>query len=254
MVDFLIIGAQKAGTTAAKYNLGLHPNIFMFDGVTKFEQREIQFFNQHWNEGKEWYYSHFNKNKNILNGEKTAELFHRSICHHRIKKTSPNVKLILLLRCPIERAHSQWKMAYFNKKDEIRSFNDTVKQELMLMDETYDIDNFYKKYKLGISNWRQGYLLKGNYMLQIKSLLNYFSRDNIHICISERVRLNKEIEYNKIFNFLNISNLKFNPKEFFVSNYDQPIDKKTKDILIDFYRKSNSELFNFIDEEIYEWL
>jgi hypothetical protein len=68
------------------------------------------------------------------------------------------------------------------------------------------------------------------------------------------VRLNKEIEYNKIFNFLNISNLKFNPKEFFVSNYDQPIDKKTKDILIDFYRKSNSELFNFIDEEIYEWL
>ncbi len=59
VVDFLIVGAQKAGTTAAAFNLNLHQQVDVFRGVTKFNQYEIEFFNQHWGEGVEWYQSHF---------------------------------------------------------------------------------------------------------------------------------------------------------------------------------------------------
>jgi len=84
MINFLIVGAQKAGTTAAAYNLNLHPRVSVFDGTTEFGQREIEFFNQHWDKGIPWYLGHFEGLIGIR-GEKTAELLHRTACHARIK-------------------------------------------------------------------------------------------------------------------------------------------------------------------------
>ena len=119
--DFLIIGAQKAGTTALARNLALHPEISVFSGKTEFGQKEIEFFNQHWEMGAYWYASHF-QNTAAMVGEKTAELLHRKICHERMFQTNPEFKLIVLLRSPVERAYSQWRMAALHKRDEPDGF------------------------------------------------------------------------------------------------------------------------------------
>lgn len=252
MFDFIIIGAQKSGTTSAAYNLNLHPEISMFSGVTNFNQYEIEFYNQHWEMGADWYFSHVPPGPG-LKGEKTAELLHRLTCHKRIFETNPKVKLIVFLRNPVDRAFSQWKMARYIKKDENRSFPEIVESEINMLKNPEFKNNFYNCHEANVSCWREGYLIKGLYKEQLKNLFTYFSRNQVHIAVSETVRKNKIIQYNKIFNFLGVSDFKAPFEDKFISPSQATMDAFVHEKLIDFYRSYNLELFDFLGFNIDEW-
>ena len=252
VVDFLIIGAQKSGTTAAAFNLSRHPELGVFDGLTKFGQREIEFFNQHWTEGVSWYKSHFDYSKTII-GEKTAELIHRTIAHARMHEVVPNAKLILFLRSPVERAYSQWKMATRPNWGETRSFAEVVAGELQLICNLDYVETFYNCRRRGMSNWREGYVLKGLYIDQIESILRWYPRSRIHIAISERVRANKIAEYNRIFSFLGLGSFSYPFDERFVSRTTLPADPLVCQELASFYRPSIERLRGFLGDPLPEW-
>ena len=57
--DFLIIGAQKCGTTAAMSHLGRHPHVGF--NATQGDNREVHFFDREdrWAAGVEWYLRQF---------------------------------------------------------------------------------------------------------------------------------------------------------------------------------------------------
>jgi len=111
--DFLIIGAQKAGTTWLRALLRHHPNVYMPD-------REIHFFNKEHNyrRGLDWYARHFrgaDGNKRI--GEKTPNYLWTNVPdtgsdapdpHQNIAETLPGVQLIAVLRDPVARALSAY--------------------------------------------------------------------------------------------------------------------------------------------------
>lgn len=104
---FLIIGAQKSGTHWLRFNLGLHPDVFSANG-------EIWFFNNRdrYNDlGVDWYRSQFEgwAGEPIVGESTSGYLFWR---HHpatvadRIKEVVPQVRLLAILRNPIDRAQS----------------------------------------------------------------------------------------------------------------------------------------------------
>ncbi len=253
MIDFIIVGAQKGGTTAAAYNLNKHPDISVFAGITEYGQYEIEFFNQHWNRGANWYFEQLPKSEGIV-GEKTAELFHRTICHERIFAVNPKAKLLVLLRCPIERAFSQWRMATYIKKDESKSFDEVVLNEYANLEFTNYKREFYSCNEVEISCWREGYIMKGFYYEQLQNLLKYFPKENIHIAISEEVSKNKETEYNKMFYFLNVMPFVTDFENRFVGKpAQQTMNKKTYNFLREIYSKSNESLFNYLGYQIVEW-
>jgi hypothetical protein len=251
-LDFIIIGAQKAGTTAAAFNLNKHPSISVFSGETEFGQAEIEFFNQHWDRGIDWYFDQLPKENNII-GEKTAELLHRTICHKRIHKVQPNVKLIVLLRCPVERAYSQWRMAALNKKDESRSFAEVVSAELQIFESEEYKSEFYECKKSGFSTWREGYILKGFYFEQLLSLFRFFSKEQVHISITEKLLNDKETGYNSIFSFLNVAPYHSTFENRFIGKENIELDKKTFYILKEIYKESNEKLFDMLGFKISEW-
>lgn len=253
MIDFIIIGAQKAGTTAAAYNLNLHPDLSVFSGVTEYGQREIEFFNQHWERGADWYLSHLDPVKK-LRGEKTAELLHRTICHPRIYSVNPNVKLIVLLRSPIERSFSQWKMAVCNKKDEVRSFSEVILDEISKIDMEEYKSHFYSCRERKVSNWREGYVLKSFYYEQLVSLFRFFRRENVYIAISEKIKANMKSEYNKIFRFLEVDDFIDVFEEKFVCSNNLTMHQRDYNNLKDLFKKQNEKLFGLLGYEIKEWL
>lgn len=251
-IDFIIIGAQKAGTTAAAFNLNKHPSISVFSGVTEYGQAEIEFFNQHWDRGHEWYFNQLPKEGNTI-GEKTAELLHRTICHERIFKVQPSVKLIVLLRCPIHRAYSQWRMAALNKNDETYCFEEVISRELhLLKDDLYKLE-FYQCKKTEVSNWREGYILKGFYFEQLQSLFRFFPKKQVKICITEQILKDKDKEYNSIFSFLEVSPHHCNFEEKFIGKKSGFIDDNTFNLLKGIYKKHNENLFNMLGYNIPEW-
>jgi hypothetical protein len=252
IVDFLIIGAQKAGTTAAAFNLNQHPDVGVFDGITRFHQYEIEFFNRHWDEGVDWYATHFDYSKPLV-GEKTAELFHRKVTHSRIFETSPTAKLILLLRCPVMRAYSQWNMATRPKWGEDRTFREVIDRELTTLEDSKYCEDFYQCRDNTIQPWRQGYLLKGCYIEPLEHLLRLFPRSQIHIAITERVRKNMAREYNAMFRFLGAREINRPFEQRFRSLNTLPMDKDVRETLRSVYKPYNARLFALLGNAVQEW-
>lgn len=251
-LDFIIIGAQKAGTTAAAFNLNKHPSISVFSGVTEFGQTEIEFFNQHWEKGSDWYFNQLPKENKVI-GEKTAELLHRCICHERIHKVQPNIKLIVILRCPVKRAYSQWRMAALNKKDEVRSFAEVVSSELQIIESEEYKSEFYECKKSAFSTWREGYVLKGFYFEQLQNLFRFFSKEQVHISITEKLISDKQEGYNSIFSFLNVAPYHSTFEEKFIGKEKNELDKKTFHLLKEIYNEPNKKLFDMLGYKISEW-
>jgi len=251
--DFIICGGQKCGTTAAARNLALHPEVSVFRGLTKAGQKnEIEFYNQHWDKGLDWYLSHF-KAGGTIQGEKTAELLHRTVCHGRMSSINPALKIIVFLRSPAERAYSQWRMAALHKGDETDDFDTVVRNELNHIDDSTYRTNFYNCIVSEKACWREGYLLKGMYAEQLKSLFMWFPRDQVHVAIAERVRLQMATSYAKIYEFLGASPFVAEYDEHFVGKAAAPMSAATKSLLKSLYRQPNEELFSMIGYEVHEW-
>jgi hypothetical protein len=250
--SFVIIGAQKSGTTAAARNLSLHPNIHVFSGTTEYGQKELEFYNQHWERGTAWYASHFADGPK-LNGEKTAELFHRTVCHPRLHAVNPNFKLIVLLRSPVDRAYSQWKMAKLTKRDEDETFEDIVARELRSLEDEGQRDRFYRCHDEGRSCWREGYLLKGMYAEQLRSLFEWFPRKQVFIGISERIRSNLSEGYSQIFEFLDVPHFEAPFTEHFPSRPAPPLSPIMRRVLTEVYREPNKQLSSLLGINIPEW-
>src|SRR5215831_5400325 len=109
--DFIIIGAQKAGTTWLRARLVSQPGLFMFP-------KEIHFFDvpARYARGMEWYLGHFDAAPaGVVVGEKTPDYFWTNgPAHHgpagipeRMHKSLPDARLIAVLRDPVMRAVSQ---------------------------------------------------------------------------------------------------------------------------------------------------
>lgn len=250
--DFIIVGAQKAGTTAAARNLDLHPSISMFRGVTCFGQKEVEFFNQHWEMGGDWYRSHFESYDGLV-GEKTAELLHRTICHKRMQLTCPAAKLVVILRSPAERAFSQWRMAAFHKGDETRSFEEVITHELRQMDHPQYIERFFKCRESEISAWRQGYVLKGMYAGQLASLLRFFPPSQILVLIAEKILGDMNAEYTKLMEFLGVDVLRLPFGRHFVGRPYGEMPPATRRLLQRLYRRSNESLFEMLGYDVPGW-
>jgi hypothetical protein len=238
VIEFILIGVQKGGSTAAMANLAKHPDIGL-------HQEELHFYERDWTKGLEWYKKHFDYSKKLV-GEKNPNIIYMSNVYPMIQNVNPSVKMILFLRNPIDRAYSAWYMftTLFTKKimkHNIKTFEDYVNDELK-----YRIN---EPLNLRIAN--RHLVQRGLYYKQIKELLRYFPLQNIHIILSEKCKNNMEEEYNKIYDFLDIPRIKTEYKEEFVGQYTK--EQKEKDIsprlrkrLIDFYREDTEELEKFL--------
>lgn len=131
--DFIIIGAQKGGTTSLYASLINHPQI---SGASK---KEVHFYDRSFAEGMGWYRAHFPLRAALtssgrITGEATPDYLAYPYVPARIAATLPNVKLIALLRNPVTRAHSHFFMAQ-RKRGISQSPADALRAELAFLRE-----------------------------------------------------------------------------------------------------------------------
>ncbi|MGH9436648.1 MAG: sulfotransferase family protein, partial [Terriglobia bacterium] len=107
-LNFFVIGAMKAGTTSLHYYLKEHPGLFLPI------EKEIPFFamDELYERGMDWYLDEFFSKAGTgqLLGTVSPPYMLNSKAAERIYRALPDVKLIALLRDPIDRAKSQYKM------------------------------------------------------------------------------------------------------------------------------------------------
>lgn len=100
--DFLGIGVQKGGTTTLHALLDAHPDVALPAG------KEVHYFSLHYRFGQAWYQDHFShRTPGQICGEITPYYIFHPLAPERIHACCPQVRLLVLLRDPVERALSQ---------------------------------------------------------------------------------------------------------------------------------------------------
>jgi len=140
--DFFIIGAPKAGTTALHAALAAHPGLFMSRvKEPKFFLSEgpppsrgggpgdVQTYREHIWRRAEYEALFADAPRGALRGESTPFYLYRTDAQERIRALIPDAKLIVILRDPVERAHSNWTHLWSAGLDPIGNFVEACAEE-----------------------------------------------------------------------------------------------------------------------------
>ena len=250
--DFLVIGAKRCGTTSLFYHLPEHPCI------SKSPHDNMGFFNDNFHLGVNWYKSFFptiftrNKIKsefgNFLAFDVTTTYMEEESTANNVYQTKPNMKIIVILRNPVDRAYSQYRLN-LREKAEKRSFEDAMEENMNeLNKESHERYEIKPKFSAEENN----YLKKGLYAQQLRHWLNIFPMESMLILSMEEFESNQQAIYNKIFEFLNISQFEVkNTEKMEKGNYPQ-MKSETRSLLLDYFRSHNNELFKLINKK-FEW-
>lgn len=178
--SFIIIGAQKCATTSLYFHLHSHPDIRMAG------EKELNFFvaELNWSRGVEWYASQFDGAGKVA-GEAspnyTAVPRYRGVAE-RMARLTPEIKLIYIVRDPVERMISQY-VHYCASGLESRSFVEALTP----------------------TDWRNPYISRSLYQMQIEQYLRCFPREQIFIISLEQMRSGPEAVLKDLFLFLDVS-------------------------------------------------
>lgn len=108
-LSFLVVGAQKCGTTALDGYLRLHPQLDMaqtkethfFDDEVAVDWRAPDYSSLH---------AQFLGRPDQLRGEATPITLYWTPAHYRLLRYNPDLRFIVMLRHPTDRAWSHWRM------------------------------------------------------------------------------------------------------------------------------------------------
>jgi len=250
--DFLVIGAKRCGTTSLYQHLPEHPCI------SKSPHDNMGFFNDNFHLGVNWYKSFFpttftrkkikSKFGNFLAFDVTTKYMEEESTANNVYQTKPNMKIIIILRNPVDRAYSQYHLSV-RQTAERRSFEDVVEENMNRLNKESH-EHYGRKPKFSVEE--DNHLKKGLYALQLRYWLKIFPRENILIVSTEEFESNQQIIYNKIFEFLNISKFEVkNTKKMEKGNYP-PMKSETRNLLLDYFRSHNHELFELINIK-FDW-
>ncbi|MGC1480765.1 MAG: sulfotransferase [Chthoniobacterales bacterium] len=193
-VDFLVIGAQKSGTTALNRMLRQHPSIGLAD------RKEVHFFDwdPHFADGEPdyeaFYHCHFEPGGEQVLGENTPVYLYWRPAAERIARYHPGMKLVAVLRNPIDRAYSHWQMTTRNGEETL-PFGEAIRRE----DE-----------RCGGGQHRFfSYVDRGRYAGQVRRFRECFPAEQMLIFRSEELRGDSEAAFHRMSDFLGVGRRKF---------------------------------------------
>lgn len=245
--QFLIIGAQKSGTTTLFYWLWQHSYI------VRPYIKEISFFDkdQNYAKGLDWYHSHFP----ILypwcpkvTFEATPEYLYHQQVPERLHSYAPHLKLIVVLRDPVLRAYSAWNMRATrtvakrpnSAEAEYRDFDVAVMHEIEGMEN-------------GTLPLHPAYVRRGLYAEQLERYFDYFAGDQVLVINSLRMFQDPASVLADVLQFLALPPHEWSSDSLGTirveGNYEGKMSAEIQSMLKEFYRPHNERLYALLGED-----
>lgn len=245
--DFLILGAQKAGTTSLFRYISDYAGNFAAPA-----RKEIQFFTDHYEKGMDYYCAHFPMfSRENKTGEASPTYLFYHKCPQRIHRCLPQVKFIVMLRNPVERAYSHYNFLNLTDRSvgqDPLSFDQAVRTE----EQRFHVEEnsaFFYEYK------KHSYKARGRYSEQLKRWLEYFPMERFLIIESDQLKFRPKQTLEKIFEFLGLQfNSRFADANFtrYNENLYTEMPDATRRYLEDYFRPYNEQLFELLGRR-FDW-
>lgn len=176
--NLIVIGAKKSGTTSLYHYLASHPDIRMS------REKELDFFvaERNWRRGVGWYRRHFDAAA-AVRGE--ASPYYTALPQHhgvpeRMARVIPDVRLVYVVRDPIERLVSHYHMAVA-----------TGRERRPLAD--------------AIANLSESvYVAQGRYWMQLDAYLRHFATEQVLVIDQHELDRNRAAAMRRVFEFLGV--------------------------------------------------
>jgi hypothetical protein len=247
--DFLIIGTKRGGTTSLWNYLLEHPLVPRL--FPAWNTKSAHYFDENFGRGEAWYRSHFptTRQRAVLErrhggptrvGEAAPlYMFHPRIAE-RVALALPAVKVIVLLRDPVERAYSHWKERTTEGKETL-PFAEALaaepartagERERLAADDSY----FSEPY-----DWFS-YRARGRYLEHLQPWLARFDAGRMLVLPSESLYGTPAETYDRVLQFLDLP--AYRPDHFEVFNHRRSaaMDPAVRAELTGYYRPHNAAL------------
>jgi len=245
--DFLIIGAQKAGTSSLFSYLAEHPN------VAPPSRKEMHFFDRLWAYrcGIDSYRARFPERTLGPDGSPriTGEGSPHYMFHPRVPSLVvehfPDIKLLVVLRNPPDRAYSHYQMIRRRGGHERLSFEEAIDAEgerLEGEEQRMEADANYQSK----AHRRFSYLARGIYVDQLMRWAEFFPREQMLILESRELRTSPAAALGRVYEFLGLPDRDLKtPKLANAFSYEL-LDPRTRERLVEYFAPHNRRLYDYL--------
>ena len=243
----LLVGPRRTGTTTLYRTLRMHPNIL--GGVGK----EIKFFDCNYHRGLNWYQGFFPRKETLAENnaiaiEASPYYFFHPLAAERIRASFPEMKIVVSLRNPVNRAYSHYRMNYDLGVESLQTFEEALEAEenrltgeeaKIIADDRYPLFN----------HMHLSYQAQGVYADQLERWFNVFPKEQILVINSEDFFTGMPKVFDRIIAFLGLpawtltSARNANPRKY------QPMNPETRAWLSDDYHPHNQRLYDLLGED-----
>jgi Sulfotransferase domain len=243
--SFILVGAQRCGTTSLFRALMAHPQV-----VRPAFHKGINYFDVNYPRGLRWYLGHFPvtsiaRRKTASHGlpvtfEASGYYLYHPFALERMARDLPGIKLVAMLRDPVERAFSAYKHEYARGFEQ-EAFETALELEddrLAGEDDRMRDDPMYQSYPHRHHSYRH----RGHYADQLERAFELFPGNQVHIIDSETYFEHPGQEYRNLLTFLELQ--PFEPPSFGRRNArpSPPMRPETRDALKDYYAPHDERL------------
>lgn len=257
MPDFVIVGAQKGGTTSLFRLLSQHP------GIRPADRKELHYFSLFYDRGLGWYRDCFPATRE---GEITGEgspyyLFHPH-APERMAQTIPRARLIAMLRNPVDRAYSHWNhevttvSRMYKRTVEPLGFEDAVEaeEERLRGEEARMLED--PKYA-SFNHQHYSYLSRGVYVDQLARFSRFFDAKQMLVLRSEDFFERTSETLGRIAKFLDlpVGLPEWEPESRSLENivlkgeYERGMSLATRRRLEDYFEPHNQRLRKYLGQD-----
>jgi Sulfotransferase domain len=215
MPDFIVIGAQRCGTTSLFRALMAHPQV-----MRPVLHKGVNYFDVNYHRGSRWYQGHFPLKEVARRRaaefgppsvfEASGYYLYHPFAAERIARDLPSVKLVAMIRNPVERAYSAYKHELargyewetFDRALDLEGERLQGELERMTLDPTYE----------SFTHRHHSYTRRGEYARQLSSYIDLVGRDRLLVIESESFFSEPAREFQRLESFLGLT--PFVPTQF----------------------------------------
>ena len=253
--NFLIIGAQKCGTTSLYQTLSQHQS------VKPAYVKEVRYFNNFYDKSINWYRAHYPsylsiyRNKKLygrdcMTGEGEPSYLPNPIVPQRVFDLIPDAKLIVMLRNPVDRAYSHYNHRLQRGREKL-SFEGVVKLDKEKLKNGWG--NLETRDYKSLGTLHYSYLPRGIYVDQLKVWMSVFPKEQFLVIKAEDYFADTRTIFNKVLAFLNLPEsdlITFHKSN--TGKYKKKMSAPMRQDLIDYFYPHNQRLYEYLGVD-YEW-
>ena len=255
--DFLIVGTKRGGTTSMWNYLVGHPQVVpMFPGPRGLKSNE--YFFRDLDRGDRWYRSHFHTRTwrrrrerqvgRTVTGEASPYYMYGPHQPRLIAERMPGVRLIVLLRDPVDRA-------YGHHRERTRAGVETLSFEEALAAEPERLAGEHERMAADPGYYSEAhdffsYRDRGIYLPQLQRLEAHFPPEQLFVMRSEAIYEDEQAAFDRVCDFLRIDQVPLEDPRRHNHVPQSPIDPATRDELVRFYAPHNEALYAHLGRDL----